>query len=220
MNKVFLNNFFLILLIFEQSKKTGSMNSSTTKIAEILGISQQSVSRKIIELEKNDLIKKNSSTKGNKLFLTKKAIDLLKTINFKLNKCFTQKNTLIKGKVVSGIGQGAYYICQKNYSIQFQKKLGFSPFCGTLNLKINENELNAIKLGLTPIKIQGFNSKKRSFGALDCFKAKINNSIIAGIVFPERTNHPENIIELIAPFDLRKKLKLKDGSEINFEIVI
>jgi riboflavin kinase, archaea type len=220
MDKVFVNNFFLLLLIFEQSKKNGLMNSSTTRIAETLNISQQSVSRKIIELEKAELVKKISSNNGIELFLTKKAINSLKIINFKMNKCFTQKNILIKGKVVSGIGQGAYYICQKNYSVQFQKKLGFSPFCGTLNLEINENELNAIKLGLNAIKIQGFNSSKRSFGALDCFKAKINDSIKAGIVFPERTSHPENIIELIAPYNLRKKLKLKDGSEISFELVV
>ncbi|MBN2127000.1 MAG: CTP-dependent riboflavin kinase [Candidatus Diapherotrites archaeon] len=220
MNKIFFSNFFLLLLVFEQSKKTGSMDSSTTRIAESLGISQQSVSRKIMELRKADLIEKKSSVNGSELILTKKAVYSLKTVYFKMNKCFTQINAKIQGKIVSGMGQGAYYICQKNYSLQFQKKLGFSPFCGTLNVEVNENELNAALLGLNPLKLEGFKTAKRTFGALECFKAKINGKIIAGIVFPERTSHSRNIVELIAPYNLRKKLNLKDGSEIYFELIV
>ncbi len=220
MDRVFFNNFFLLLLIFEHSKKTGSMVSSTSRIAVSLNISQQSVSRKINELVDAGFVVKKSSVGGSELFLTSKAIDLLKSVFFKLNNCFSKSNSKIFGRVVSGFGEGAYYICQRKYLGEFQKKLGFSPFCGTLNIEVNSSELNAVLLGLNPIKINGFKLKNRSFGFINCFRVLINGEIKGAVVFPERTSHGENVVELIAPYNLRKKLKLKNNSKIFFELII
>ncbi|MFH1588162.1 MAG: DUF120 domain-containing protein [Candidatus Diapherotrites archaeon] len=220
MNKSISQNFFLLLFILEQSIKDGSFVSSTKKIAELTGLSQQSISRKLIELEKQKLIERNSSPKGIELIVTKKGTNLITSVKSKLDKIFSSSPSILSGKLVSGLGEGKYYVCQKKYFNELQKLIGFKPFCGTLNLKINENEINAALLGLNPLKINSFTSKKRSFGEIECFKAKINESIPAAIVFPKRTNQPKNIIELIAPYDLRKKLKLKNDSIVKFELML
>ncbi len=50
----------------------------------------------------------------------------------------------IEGIVVSGQGKGAYFMSQPVYKIQFQKKLNFTPFPGTLNIKICQKEIDSI----------------------------------------------------------------------------
>jgi riboflavin kinase len=43
--------------------------------------------------------------------------------------------------------------------------------------------------------------------------------IEAAVVIAQRTHHSANILEVIAPFNLRKKLKLKDNEEITLTLV-
>ena len=45
---------------------------------------------------------------------------------------------MMRGRVVGGLGQGQYYISRKGYRHQFIQKLGFVPFPGTLNIKLDE----------------------------------------------------------------------------------
>ena len=47
----------------------------------------------------------------------------------------------IKGKIISGMGKGTYFMSQDIYVKQFQEKLQFKPFVGTLNIKIEENQI-------------------------------------------------------------------------------
>ena len=42
----------------------------------------------------------------------------------------------LEGKVVSGMGEGAYYMSLEGYRMQFNDKLGYEPYAGTLNLKL------------------------------------------------------------------------------------
>jgi riboflavin kinase len=99
---------------------------------------------------------------------------------------------------------------------QFSEKLGFQPFPGTLNVKLNETSI-AIRQRMDcvePICIQGFNDGKRTFGSGKCYLIKING-IKSVVIIPERTHYPTNLLEIIAPVNLRETLHLKDGDEVN-----
>jgi len=63
------------------------------------------------------------------------------------------------------------------------------------------------------IEINGFTTKTRTFGSITTYKIKIGN-IEAAIVKPQRARHPEDIIEIIAPINLRDSLKLKDKDKV------
>jgi riboflavin kinase len=125
---------------------------------------------------------------------------------------------IFKGKVLSGIGEGRYYTEQSGYVEQFKEKLGFVPFPGTLNIEIELIERNKLRMlkDSNAININDFKNKNRTFGAVRCFRAKING-IDGAIVLPLRT-HYSNVLELISEFHLRKKLNLKDGDCV--EIII
>jgi riboflavin kinase, archaea type len=114
------------------------------------------------------------------------------------------------GKVVSGLGKGKQFMAMTEYKTQFIKKLGFTPFEGTLNIEIDQ-ELSLTEPFTT---IEGF----REFGKIKCHKAKLNSKDVILIV-PEKTRHSRKIIEIISSIELRRALNLNDGTEVEIEVL-
>lgn len=205
-------DFYLLLAIAKKAELNNSVKASTSELASELNISQQSVSRKLSFLAEKGLIERKVSVSGNVISLTEKGKNFLLKRKNELNRIFSSdKNSRISGKVKSGLGEGKYYINLLGYQKQFKEKLGEKVFPGTLNIKINEFELADFLSEKKKISIKGFSGKQRSFGSAFIFKVRLNDEVDAAAIIPERTNHPENILELISFFNLRKKLKLKDN---------
>ena len=68
------------------------------------------------------------------------------------------------------------------------------------------------------IEVEGFKMNNRIFGSIKCFKSKING-IDSSVIIPERSHYGSDILEVISPFDLRKKLKLKNGNDVVVEVI-
>ncbi|MBI2665122.1 CTP-dependent riboflavin kinase [Candidatus Woesearchaeota archaeon] len=117
--------------------------------------------------------------------------------------------TIVIGKLISGTGKGAYFVSL--YSKVFQEKLGFTPFPGTLNLKIeghfNLKEDKKIAL------------KKDGFGDVDCFPIILQKEYKCYLIRPHKTVHPGNILEIVAPVNLRELFHLNDGDDLECELV-
>ena len=116
---------------------------------------------------------------------------------------------VMRGKIASGLGQGQYFISREGYSRQFLQHLGFVPFPGTLNVLLDE----PFPAGQQAIKIEGFQEEGRSFGECKCYRIKLNG-IDAAVVRPERSRYPPELIEVIAPVQLRRALGLEDGDPV------
>lgn len=189
---------------------------SSGELAKMLNISQQSASKKILELIENDLIERSFGHKKQLIKITKKGRGLLQKEYADYQRIFEEMEKIsLKGVVTSGMGEGKYYLSVKGYMEQFKRKLGFNPYDGTLNLEISQNKINILKES-NGIKIDGFQDGERTFGAGKCFPAKIRN-IDCAVIIPERS-HYSDIIEIISKDYLREKLKIRDGDEIEVEI--
>jgi riboflavin kinase len=198
------------------AKKGGIYNpyrSSTIKIAKSLGISQQTISRKLKEMTDKQLIERRVDQKGHSISISEKGVSILKKIHSELELIFKHKLSSITGTLEKGFGEGRYYVSLPQYQNEFKKKLGFKAYPGTLNVKSNLSEIKIFMSNLKQLTIKGFETKNRTFGSLKCYKVKINNTKGA-IVVPERTRHSENIIEIISPVYLKEKLKVNDGDKI------
>jgi riboflavin kinase len=135
----------------------------------------------------------------------------------------SSSNVLLKGTLVSGMGEGAYYMSLKGYTKQFKSKIGYVPFPGTFNVKLGKKEYTeAIRQfeGMEGMHIDGYSDGKRTYGWVKCFKAKLNSSFDCELIRLERTHHDTSTIELIAKNNLRKTAKLSDGSKITITIPI
>jgi riboflavin kinase len=127
----------------------------------------------------------------------------------------------IEGRLFTGLREGAYYMRQRGYRRQFIEKLGFDPYPGTLNLKLEtKHDIEARRsLQFYPfIEIKGFSTKTRDFGSVKCYKAIINDEIEGAVVITSRTHYDETTLEVISPINLRKHFKLEDGDIVRVEI--
>ena len=121
---------------------------------------------------------------------------------------------IIRGKVEHGLGKGQYYISREGYQNQFLQKLGFVPFPGTLNIKLDEP---FIPQAQKTIYIDAFSDQGRNFGKCKCYKIKVYG-IEAAIIRPDLSNYSANLVEVIAPVHLREALGLDDRDTIEITL--
>ena len=57
----------------------------------------------------------------------------------------------------------------------------------------------------------------RTFGSGSCFNIMIRD-IKGAVILPVLTHYPEDIIEIIAPVNLRECLNISDGSIVEVEV--
>lgn len=185
------------------------------ELSKEIGISPQSVMRKLESMEKMGYLKREVSGKKTFIEVTPDGLRLLEEIFDEIGKILYGKYIL--GEVVSGIGEGRYYVEQ--YKDRIKEYLGFTPYPGTLNLLIIfPKTIYDALYNVEPIIIPGFTKGGRTFGDVKAYKVRING-IEGAIVVPSRTIHPPRVAEIIAPVCLREKLNLKDGSKVKVEVV-
>ncbi len=207
-------NTGLAILVAKKAGLFGSAFSSTSELAGLTGYSQQSISRKLRELESEGAISRKVSTSGMELALAEKGRKELESFYLELKEIYSaRKKVSLKGKVTQGLGEGTYYTSIPQYRKQFASLFGFNVFPGTLNLETNPAERAAFT-NSPPVKVSGFKTGQRTFGGIDCWPCTANGKVKAVAIIPNRTNHPANVIELVAAFSLRKKLGLENGASI------
>ena len=187
--------------------------------------SQQASSKHLLELEKDGFIERIMTGRNFSLKITTKGysevVKLFTTLRASLDSFPSYVE--LQGTVVSGMGEGAYYMSLKGYTKQFKKKIGYVPFPGTLNISLIKNEyIESIHQfdALEGILIKGFSEENRTYGWVRCLKANITKSIDCELIRLERSLHDKKIIELISKINLRKAAKLSDESIVTITIPI
>lgn len=195
---------------------------TSKEVAERLCSSQQSAARWLAELSKGGFIDRTTDPQGQIVQLTSKGTQVLHSLYQDLDKIFGTpfRKVGLSGKVVSGLGEGSYYMGQEGYQSQFKKKLGFKPYPATLDVKLNGESFKIKEMlqGARGIHVGGFTTEERSFGDVKCFRAKVGGKK-AALVFPVRT-HLEDVVEVISPHRLREELDLEEGDEIVVEVEV
>jgi len=216
---------FTLLKLAEMGAHRRTAKISTEYLAGRLGLSQQTASRYLIELESKGWIKRTITTEGCLIKITdsgmKELENLYSNLRFLMESAYPPSVTL-EGTVFTGLGEGAYYIAKEQYRKQFIEKLGFDPYPGTLNLKLTtEYDVAARKeLEAYPaVEVGGFTSDDRTFGQVKCYPLIIENKVKGALISALRSHYDASVLEVIAPVSLRKHLKLKDGHKVKVEIL-
>ena len=198
----------------------GSYRGSTIELSKLFGISQQTASLYLINLEKEGFIKRVREKNGQIIYFLEPAYDLIyeefNSLNFILKR---EDKININGKVFSGLGEGKYYISQENYKNGLKDILGFEPFLGTLNIRIPKKELYKMEIIRLKEKrfIPPFEKDGRVFGKVYVYEAKFRDEKI-GVIIPERT-HYTDVLEIVARENMRQKYDLKDGDTLEITII-
>ncbi|HEY4699852.1 MAG TPA: DUF120 domain-containing protein [Nitrososphaerales archaeon] len=196
---------------------------STNELAKLLNQSQQSASKHLLDLEASGYVDRIRVQGRNRVKITAKGLECMMDFYSSLKRVFEKEDQIhkISGEVFTGLGEGAYYMSLRGYRRQFVKHLGFDPYPGTLNIRLDTESDRRVKRDLirySGIKIDGFEDGQRTYGWAKCYHARINGKIDGVIVLLERTHHDESVMELVAPINIREKLNLKDRDKITVEV--
>jgi riboflavin kinase len=204
----------LLLLLLRNGAHRSAVRLTTTEIAALLGMSQQNVSRRLRMLEKEGMIRREASG----ITLTDSGVKEMKELLATLQNAFSARLEM-KGRVADGLGEGRFYLSKPGYARQMEEKLGFTPYPGTLNLKLEDGEAEKRRrlLQLEPIIIAGFVEDGRRYGDLFAYRAKADG-VECAVVVPLRTHHGQDVVELTAPVNLRNRLKKRSGDEVVLRI--
>jgi len=218
-------HLYTLLKLAEMGAHRRTAKISTEYLAEKLGISQQTASRYLIELERKGWIQRTITPEGSLIKIddkgTRELQKLYSNLRFLIEAAYPPSVTL-EGTVFTGLGEGAYYISKEHYRKQFIEKLGFDPYPGTLNLKLTSDyDLKTLtELEAYPaVEMQGFKNEDRTFGLVKCYPATIDNKVKGALISALRSHYDSSVVEIIAPVCLRKHLNLKDGNKVKVEIL-
>lgn len=204
---------------------SGSLKLSCGEVADQLGVSNQTASRRLQALESGGYIDRDIVADGQWLSVTDAGERELRSEYADYRRLFDRERGLtLTGTITTGMGEGKHYISLSGYQSQFETRLGYTPFPGTLNLELTEASIRS--RGELPaqesIPIDSWEDDDRTYGAASCYPAHVvcegRAFEPAHIIVPDRTHHDEEQIELIAPVKLRDELAVADGDTLTIHL--
>jgi riboflavin kinase len=195
-------------------------------LADRLGASNQTASRRLQRLENAGLLEREILTDGQRVTVTEAGERTLQREYAEYRRIFERDvGVSLSGVVTSGMGEGRHYISLPGYMEQFESRLGYAPFAGTLNLDLDEESVRsrARMDAIDPVPIDGWEGEDRTYGPAFCWPATLETADgehyeRVHIVAPERTHHGADQLEVIAPEKLREVLELDDGDHVTVHV--
>ena len=192
---------------------------TSREIGERIGASQQAADRYLLALEASGLITRSLAQRRQRLLVTPAGMELLRIEYHGYRRIFEgPAKVSLSGRVASGLGEGRYYLSQPGYVIQFTERLGYSPYPGTLNVRVGPEALRRASLvsEWSGVRVDGFHASGRTFGGATCFPARMNGHP-CHLIHPDRS-HYKDVVEFIARDCLREALHLKDNDTVEISI--
>ena len=220
-----------------QLAKIGSFRGitlTTQEIAEEISSTQQTISRRINKLRDLELLEIKTRGKKSTLKITQKGKAYLKIIQLGLEEIFDHEKTgtgiVYYGSVQTGMGEGKYYVKIPNYFSKFAELLGEEPFPGTLNVVLEDDNIEEFFLTVSSQKpkiIESFTNTdlNRTFGPVNCYNVEVFHSereeekIRCLFLDIRRTSHKKEIMEFVSHLNLREKFLMNDGDKIGIRFV-
>lgn len=201
--------------------KDNFIEFTSTDIGIEINKSQQAASKIILELQEMKYVERIKKGHGYMIRVTEEGLSSVKKMSEFLNMALnsTPGNIHFNGILVSGMGEGKYYMSLEGYRKQFKKKIGYIPYPGTLNIRIfdplsleNREKIERFSYQF----IDGFSDSERTYGWVKCYSAIMNDNvdIQSDLLILERTHHDKNMLEIIAPVNIKQLMGLKNGDNV------
>ena len=227
MPEIKLQHIMTLIELLSKGAHHNFVEITTAEIGKSIGRSQQAASKHLLDLETSGYIERLKKGQKFAVKVTDKGYSEIQNLFLSLRAALESVPATIEfeGNVVSGMGEGAYYMSLEGYRKQFKEKLGYEPYLGTLNVRLSEQiYMNArLQLGKHPsIFINGFSDGTRTYGWVKCYRATMNDGAIlnAAVLVLERTHYDDSMLEVIAPISIKQTAGIKNGDRIKVEVLL
>lgn len=227
MVEIKLQHIFTMTDLLRRGAQYNFIELTTSDLGKNIKKSQQAASRHLLDLENAGYIERLRKGQTFRIKITNRGYSEIQSLFSTLKSAIevTPFTIDLEGIVVSGMGEGAYYMALEGYRKQFKEKLGFEPYPGTLNVKlVDQVFMNTRRdIGKYPsVFIDGFSDDTRTYGWVKCYKAEINKAAInnAAVLVLERTHYDDSMLELIAPISLKESIGIHNGDKISIKVHI
>ena len=227
MPEIKLQHIMTLIELLSKRAHHNFVEITTAEIGKSIGRSQQAASKHLLDLEISGYIERLKKGQKFAVKVTDKGYSEIQNLFLSLRAALESVPATIEfeGNVVSGMGEGAYYMSLEGYRKQFKEKLGYEPYLGTLNVQLSDQiYMNArLQLGKHPsIFINGFSDGTRTYGWVKCYRATMNDGAIlnAAVLVLERTHYDDSMLEVIAPISIKQTAGIKNGDRIKVEVLL
>ena len=129
-----------------------------------------------------------------------------------------KKRLVLTGKILSGAQEAAYFTNLPWVQEQCQRKFGFEPYPGTLNVEIFKNDVPSI-IELQKEEGLELESPDPNFCSAKVLHVQIESLECVIIIPPDEVNiHAKNILEIMAPVRIKEALSVDDGDSLTLVI--
>ena len=213
--------------LLSRGARHGYVPVTTVELARAIGRSQQTASSHLVQLEADGFIERRAARRGGSpVRVTARGYAELERVSSILRGDIESQPAHIEleGALVSGMGEGAYYMSLDGYTRQFRDAVGYVPFPGTLNVRLEQPHhiLTAGRLDSAGggVLVRGFSDGRRTYGWVRCFAASVNGLDGCHVIRLERTHHDPDIVEIISRIDIRRAAGLRDGSAVSVRVPV
>jgi riboflavin kinase, archaea type len=205
--------------------KDNFVKFTSTDIGIEINKSQQTASKIILDLQELKYVERVKKGHSYLIRVTEEGLESVRKMSdfFNMALYSLPENINFNGVLVSGMGEGKYYMSLEGYRKQFLRRIGYIPFPGTLNIKLidslsleNRAKIESFRYQL----IDGFHDSERTYGWVKCYPVIINGNknIRLDLLILERTHHDKNMLEIISPINIKKVLRLKNGNNVKISM--
>jgi len=227
MPEIKLQHILTMVQLLSKGARHNFIEVTTADLGKNIGRSQQAASKHLLDLETAGYIERTRRGQKFAVRVTDKGNTEIQSLFASLKSALESAPAAVdfEGSVVSGMGEGAYYMSLEGYKKQFLEKLGYEPYPGTLNVRLTDQVyMNArLELGRHPsVFLDGFSDGTRTYGWVKCYRASINGSAMenAAVLVLERTHYDDSMLEVIAPVSIKDATGIKNGDRIRVQVMI
>jgi riboflavin kinase len=218
-----LQHILTIVELLSRGARHNFVEVTTTELGKRIGRSQQAASKHLLELETSGYIERAKRGQKFAVRVTARGFTEIQNLSASLRASLESSPSAVvfEGNVISGMGEGAYYMSLEGYRRQFREKLGYEPYPGTLNVRlVDQLYMNARReLGMHQPSafIDGFSDGTRTYGWVKCYRATINDGSSienAAVLVLERTHYDDSMLEVISPVAIKQAAGIKNGDKV------
>jgi riboflavin kinase len=225
MPEIKLQHILTMVQLLSKGARHNFVEVTTSDLGRNIGRSQQAASKHLLDLETAGYVERTRRGQKFAVRITDKGYSEIQSLFASLKSALESAPAAIdfEGSVVSGMGEGAYYMSLEGYKKQFKEKLGYEPYPGTLNVRLTDQLFMTARreLGRHPsIFLEGFSDGARTYGWVKCYRATINGSVDAAVLVLERTHYDDSMLEVIAPVSIKDAAGIKNGDRIKVQVQV